>query len=396
MPPTSIIPIGESPLSQPSLLVLPVLTLCLAGCAYIVRMLRAGVIESMSSDYVQAARLNGINERRVIFRHALRNSLAPTVQVVALTVQWLIGGIVVVETVFSYPGLGAGLVGAVTGRDIPVVQSVTLILAVVYIVINLVADLRRRAARAEAADERQLDGCRRSTGAAARALRPPSRRARRERLGLAQRRARGHRHRGVRPLLRARTRRPGCSGAPYQTPSSTYLLGTDYIGEDVFSRLLWGGRTVIAFGFIATALAYLVGGTIGLFAGFRRGLADSILMRCMDVLLAFPPIIFLLMLGAGFGNSLTALVLGIATVHIPSIARIVRTAALETSVRGYVEAAMARGDSTVRDPAPRGAAEHHGHRGRRRRPSLHGLGPARCRRQLPRASASRRPTRTGR
>jgi peptide/nickel transport system permease protein len=138
----------------------------------------------------------------------------------------------------------------------------------------------------------------------------------------------------------------GLLGPPYQPPSRTYLLGTDYIGEDVFSRLLWGGRTVIAFGFIATALAYLVGGAIGLFAGFRRGAPDSILMRCMDVLLAFPPIIFLLMLGAGFGNSLTALVLGIATVHIPSVARIVRTAALETSVRGYVEAAMARGDST--------------------------------------------------
>jgi peptide/nickel transport system permease protein len=138
----------------------------------------------------------------------------------------------------------------------------------------------------------------------------------------------------------------GLLGPSYQAPSRTYLLGTDYIGEDVFSRLLWGGRTVIAFGFLATALAYLIGGAIGLFAGFRRGVSDSILMRCMDVLLAFPPIIFLLMLGAGFGNSLTALVLGIATVHVPSIARIVRTAALETSVRGYVEAAMARGDST--------------------------------------------------
>jgi peptide/nickel transport system permease protein len=135
-------------------------------------------------------------------------------------------------------------------------------------------------------------------------------------------------------------------GAPFQHASSQYLLGTDYVGEDVFSRLLSGGRTVIAFGFIATALAYLVGGAIGLFAGFRRGTPDSILMRCMDVLLAFPPIIFLLMLGAGVCNSMTALVLGIATVHVPSIARIVRTAALETSVRGYVEAAMARGDST--------------------------------------------------
>ena len=135
-------------------------------------------------------------------------------------------------------------------------------------------------------------------------------------------------------------------GAPFQEPSSQYPLGTDYIGEDVFSRLLYGGRTVIAFGFIATAIAYLIGGAIGLFAGFRRGAPDSVLMRGMDVLLAFPPIIFLLMLGAGFGNSLVALVLGIATVHIPSVARITRTAALETSVRGYVEAAMARGDST--------------------------------------------------
>jgi peptide/nickel transport system permease protein len=135
-------------------------------------------------------------------------------------------------------------------------------------------------------------------------------------------------------------------GAPFQEASSQYPLGTDYIGEDVFSRLLAGGRTVIAFGFIATALAYLIGGAIGLFAGFRRGASDSVLMRAMDVLLAFPPIIFLLMLGAGFGNSLTALVLGIATVHLPSVARIVRTAALETSVRGFVEAAMARGDST--------------------------------------------------
>ena len=80
------------------------MTLCVAGSAYIIRMLRAGVADAMASDYVQAARLNGIPERRVILRHALRNSLAPTVQVLALTVQWLIGGIVVVETVFSYPG----------------------------------------------------------------------------------------------------------------------------------------------------------------------------------------------------------------------------------------------------------------------------------------------------
>ena len=109
LPPTSIIPSGAGPLSDPRILVLPVLTLCLAGAAYIIRMLRAGVVEAMASDYVQAARLNGIPEGRVIIWHVLRNALAPTVQVVALTVQWLIGGIVVVESVLlprTRPGLG--------------------------------------------------------------------------------------------------------------------------------------------------------------------------------------------------------------------------------------------------------------------------------------------------
>jgi peptide/nickel transport system permease protein len=95
----------------------------------------------MASDYVQAARLNGISERRIVIWHALRNAMGPTVQVVALTVQWLVGGIVVVETVFSYPGLGQGLVQAVTARDIPVVQSLTLLIAAFYLLVNLVADI---------------------------------------------------------------------------------------------------------------------------------------------------------------------------------------------------------------------------------------------------------------
>lgn len=141
LPPTSIIPSGAGPLSDVRILVLPILTLGIAGSAYIIRMLRAGVAETMASDYVQAARLNGIPERRIISHHALRNALAPTVQVVALTVQWLVGGIVVTETVFSYPGLGQGLVQAVTARDIPVVQGVTLLLAAAYILINLLADV---------------------------------------------------------------------------------------------------------------------------------------------------------------------------------------------------------------------------------------------------------------
>lgn len=141
LPPVSLVSPGSSPLAHPKILVLPVLTLLLAGTAYIVRQMRAGVITVMSSEYIEAARLNGISQRRIIFKHALRNALAPTVQVLALTVQWLVGGVVVTETIFSYPGLGQGLVQAVQLHDLPVVQAVALLLAALYIAINIVADL---------------------------------------------------------------------------------------------------------------------------------------------------------------------------------------------------------------------------------------------------------------
>jgi len=141
VPPVSLIPPGESPLRHPDMLVLPVATLTLAGLAYLVRMVRVGVLEVMESEYVQMARLNGVSERRVIWHHALRNALGTTVQVVAATVGWLLAGVAIVEVVFAYPGFGRTTVQAVSQRDIPVVQAAVLFVAVVYIVINIVADL---------------------------------------------------------------------------------------------------------------------------------------------------------------------------------------------------------------------------------------------------------------
>jgi peptide/nickel transport system permease protein len=141
VPPVSLIPPGESPLRHPDMLVLPVATLTLAGLAYLVRMVRVGVLEVMESEYVQMARLNGVPERRVIWHHALRNALGTTVQVVAATVGWLLAGVAIVEVVFAYPGFGQTTVQAVSQRDIPVVQAAVLFVAVVYIVINIVADL---------------------------------------------------------------------------------------------------------------------------------------------------------------------------------------------------------------------------------------------------------------
>jgi peptide/nickel transport system permease protein len=132
--------------------------------------------------------------------------------------------------------------------------------------------------------------------------------------------------------------------APLAGPSGHALLGTDFLGRDVLSRMLDGGRSVIGLAAAATALAYLVGLAIGLIAGYSRSIADPLLMRTVDVMLAFPPLLFLLVLIAGAGSSVGVLVIGVAAIQAPGISRIVRTATLEVSLRGYVEAAVARGE----------------------------------------------------
>jgi peptide/nickel transport system permease protein len=135
-------------------------------------------------------------------------------------------------------------------------------------------------------------------------------------------------------------------GAPFATPSAQRLLGTDYLGRDVVSRVLWGGRSVLLLGGVSTVVAYIFGLSIGLFAGYSRNLADSLLMRLMDILLSFPPLIFMLVMITAVGTGEIGLVIGVAVVQMPSIARIMRTATLEQSVRGFVESAVARGEST--------------------------------------------------
>lgn len=125
----------------PSQLVLPTLTLAIVVTPYIARMTRATMIEALESGYVEMARLKGVPERRVVFRHALPHAVGPIAQVVAIQLAWLAGGIVVVEYLFRYPGLGVALIDAVNYRDVQVVQAVSLLIAAVYVVVNLLADL---------------------------------------------------------------------------------------------------------------------------------------------------------------------------------------------------------------------------------------------------------------
>ena len=121
--------------------VLPALTLTLIVMAHMMRMTRAAIINLLASPYIEMARLKGIGPMRVIVRHALPNALAPIINVVALNLAYLITGVVVVEVVFVYPGIGQLFVDSVKIRDIPVVQACCLIFAAAYILLNLTADI---------------------------------------------------------------------------------------------------------------------------------------------------------------------------------------------------------------------------------------------------------------
>jgi peptide/nickel transport system permease protein len=139
--PVSLIPPGSPAAAHPNLLVLPVLTLLATSVAWTTRLVRAGMVEVLDSDFVQMARLQGLREPLVVRRYAMRNALAPSVQVFAVSIQALFGGVIVTEVLFSYPGLGAQLVNAVEAHDTTLVQGIALVIATFYILVNVIADV---------------------------------------------------------------------------------------------------------------------------------------------------------------------------------------------------------------------------------------------------------------
>jgi peptide/nickel transport system permease protein len=122
-------------------LTLPAVTLGIGIAPLILRTLRAAIIETLASDFIEAARARGFSERRVLYKHALRNSLVSTITVIGLIVGFLVSGTVLVENVFGIPGLGALLVNAVSARDFPVIQGLTVLMGAAVVVANLITDL---------------------------------------------------------------------------------------------------------------------------------------------------------------------------------------------------------------------------------------------------------------
>jgi peptide/nickel transport system permease protein len=140
-PAVSLLGPDQKAWDDPKVVVLPAATLVLAVVPYISRIMRGSMVEVLESEYVTMAGLKGLSKQTVIWRHAVPNAIVPAIQVTALQLAYLAGGVVVVEYVFGYPGIGVALVEAVANRDMPVVQAVTMLAAGIYVGLNLLADV---------------------------------------------------------------------------------------------------------------------------------------------------------------------------------------------------------------------------------------------------------------
>ena len=140
-PAQSSIPPDTSFIEALPYLILPAITVALTSLAYVVRMTRSSTVDVLQMDYVRTANLKGLSPSKVLFTHVLRNSLLPTVTVVAIGIGWLIGGLIVTESVYGYPGIGRLLLFAIQRRDLVLIQSTALLIVLIYVVANLVADI---------------------------------------------------------------------------------------------------------------------------------------------------------------------------------------------------------------------------------------------------------------
>ena len=141
LPATGYVPLTEDLPRGLKHLVLPVLTVSIILIAHVSRMIRSELIDVLHTDYIRAARLKGLSARAVLFKHALRNALLPTITIVALDVGYLLGGVIVVEEIFALPGIGRQLIVAIQSRDLPAIQAGALIMASTYAIANFAADM---------------------------------------------------------------------------------------------------------------------------------------------------------------------------------------------------------------------------------------------------------------
>ena len=340
-------------------LVLPALTLGAFAMASIARLTRSAVLEVLRADYIRTARAKGLAEVLVVAKHTLRNAALPIVTITGLQFGTLLGGAVVTETVFAWPGIGRLAIQSIYNRDYPVVQCTVFLSAVMFIVINFAIELLYGASIRACGPARE----RRPRRLAAAAGRPGHPGRARRAGGVAGRRTARLALAGLgfvvllvvialaapwlapqdptRQSLRGRLAPPTLEGPD----GRARLLGTDQLGRDVLSRVIYGARVSLTVGLSAVVIGGLIGATLGIAAGFRRGMTDTVIMTLADAQLAFPFILLAIGIIAVLGPSFPTLILVVGLSGWVSYARILRAQVIVLRSREFVEAIHALGGS---------------------------------------------------
>src|SRR6266404_313097 len=309
--------------------------------ALIMRLTRSSMLEVLRQDYVRTARSKGASNNSVNYDYALRNALLPVVTIIGIEAAFLVGGLIVTETVFNIPGVARFVVEAIKSRDYPIVQNLVMLIAFVVITVNFLVDmafinheaeLSRAGANVTGGWSRILFFARRyplgAVGAVivlvfvATAVFPPF----------------------IAPMDPTTTD----AKASLARPGSVFWLGADFMGRDMFSRIVFGARISLTVGLGATLAGGILGISIGLMSGYLGGTVDLVTQRLMDIMQSLPLLVMALVMAAALGPSLENTIIAIAIPLVPTVARVVRSSTLSLREQPFVEAARAVGMGELR------------------------------------------------
>ena len=339
-------------------LILPAIVLAAYPLGVTIRMTQASMLEVLSETYVTSARAAGLPRRVILFKLALKNAIMPALTVVGLSFAYSITGAFLVETIFSWPGVGKYVTEAVLNVDFPVIIAVTLVVTIFYILVNLLVDLVQAFI-----DPRGAVGLRGwklvriEVGSSAWfLLRDRAALISMAFLILIALSA------VFAPLLT-----PYASqgmGAPdltakFKPPGIEHPLGTDGLGRDQAARLMFGARRSLSMGLLVVLIAIVIGTPLGIIAGYLGGWIDEAIMRVTDVFLAFPPLLLAIAIAAALGASYINAVMAIAATWWPWYARLARSQTLSVRERAYIEAAHSIGVSRPCHHRTPHSAKHH-------------------------------------